>query len=114
MYQAKKEKLYISDLIHDPAMPYPAYYTLSTSLHQNEMLHAALMALHSFDLSDYQKAKNHQEIFNMLHSGSFPIFKEKYVIGYFGNKMMYLESNGWKALSATQEIFKLGNWLVCK
>jgi len=113
MYQKKKEKLYISDLLDDPAVAYPAYYVLSPSMHKNEMLHTALMALHSFDFSYHETAKTFDDVFTMLHSGTFPIYKEKYIVGYFGNKMMYLESNGWKGLPATEDIFKFDNWLVC-
>jgi hypothetical protein len=112
MYQKKKERFYITDLIEDPAVAYPSYYLLSTTMFKNEMLHSALMALHSFDFSYYEIAKSYNDIFAMLHSGTFPIYKEKYIVGYFGNKMMYLESNGWKGMPATEEIFKLENWLV--
>jgi hypothetical protein len=49
----------------------------------------------------------------MFDSGNFPLYKEKYIIGYFGCKMMYLESNGWKRMPATADIFNLENWLVC-
>ena len=49
----------------------------------------------------------------MMHSGMFPIYKEKYIVGYFGQKLMYLESHGWKSMPATEEIFKMENWLVC-
>lgn len=112
MYQKKKEKLYISELLDNPAVVYPAYYVLSLSMYRNEMLHSALMALHSFDFSYYETAKSFDDIFTMLHSGTFPIYKEKYIVGYFGNKMMYLESNGWKGMPATEEIFKMENWLV--
>lgn len=113
MYQNKKERLYIQDILDNPAVSYPAYYTLSASMHQNEMLRSALVSLHGFDFSFYEKAKNHEDIFALLHSGGFPIYKEKYIVGYFGNKMMYLESNGWKAMPATQELFIPDNWLVC-
>ena len=112
MYNKKKERLYISDLLDDPAVAYPAYYVLSLTMHKNEMLHSALMALHSFDFNYYEIPKNHEDIFSMFHSGTFPIYKEKYIVGYFGNKMMYLESNGWKGMPATEDIFKLENWLV--
>ncbi|RLA67387.1 MAG: hypothetical protein DRQ78_02750 [Epsilonproteobacteria bacterium] len=112
MYQKKKEKLYISELIDNPTVPYPAYYVLGSSLHKNEMLHTALIALHRFDFSYYEVAKSYADIFTLLHSGSFPIYKEKYVVGYFGNKLMYLESNGWKGMPSTEDIFKIENWLV--
>ena len=113
MYNKKKERFYITELLDNPAVSYPAYYVLSSAMLKNEMLHTALIALHSFDFSYYEKARSYDDIFAMLHSGMFPIYKEKYIVGYFGNKMMYLESNGWKAMPATEEIFKMENWLVC-
>jgi hypothetical protein len=113
MYQKKKERLYISDLLDNPAVPYPAFYSLSTGTHKNEMLRAALIALHSFDFSYYEVPRTHEDIFAMFHSGTFAIYKEKYVVGYFGMKMMYLESNGWKGMPSTHDIFKIENWLVC-
>ncbi|CAA6822718.1 MAG: Unknown protein [uncultured Sulfurovum sp.] len=113
MYQKKKEKLFISELLEDPAVSYPSYYILSTYACNNEMLHAALIALHSFDFSYYETAKSYTDIFAMFHAGTFPIYKEKYVVGYFGNKMMYLESNGWKGMPTTEDIFKMEHWLVC-
>lgn len=114
MYRTKKEKLYIRDLVQNPAVAYPAYYTLSASLYQNEMLRAALAALHGFDFSSYTKASAHEDIFKMLHRGGFAIFKEKYIVGYFGGKMMYLESSGWKGMPAVEEIFKPENWQIYK
>jgi len=113
MYQKKKERLYICDLLDNPSVPYPSYYVLSTSMHKNEMLQGAIIALHSFDFSYYETAKSHEDLFAMFHSGTFPIYKEKYIVGYFGNKMMYLESNGWKGMPSTEDIFKMENWLVC-
>lgn len=113
MYQKKKERLYVSDLLANPAVTYPAYYVLSLNMHKNEMLHAALISLHSFDFTYYEIAKSYEDIFAMFHSGTFPIYKEKYIVGYFGNKMMYLESNGWKGMPSTEDIFKMEYWLVC-
>jgi len=112
MYQNKKERLYISDLLENPAISYPAYYSLSSSMHKNEMLHSALISLHSFDFSYYQNPKKYEEIFDMFKMNTFPIYKEKYIIGYFGNKMMFLESNGWKTLPCTIDVFKMENWLI--
>ena len=109
----KKERFYICDLIENPAVPYPSYYVLSSSMHKNEMLQAAMIALHSFDFSYYETARKYEDIFAMFHAGTFPIYKEKYIVGYFGNKMMYLESNGWKGMPSTEDIFKMENWLVC-
>ena len=113
MYQKKKERFYISDIVEDPAVTYPSYYILSSSMANNEMLQTALIALHTFDFSYYESAKSYEDIFAMFHSGTFPIYKEKYIVGYFGNKMMYLESNGWKGLPATEDVFKMEYWLVC-
>ena len=113
MYSKKKEKLYVTELLDNPSVAYPAYYSLSYSMHKNEMLHTALIALHSFEFSYYEVPKSYGDIFAMFHSGTFPIYKEKYIIGYFGNKMMYLESVGWKGLPATEDIFNMENWLIC-
>jgi hypothetical protein len=112
MYQKKKERLYICDLLEDPAVTYPSYYILSNSMLKNEMLQAAIISLHSFDLSYYEVPKSFDDIFKMFDSGTFPLYKEKYIVGYFGNKMMFLESNGWKGMPATADVFKLENWLV--
>ncbi len=112
MYQKKKERLYVCDLLENPAVSYPSYYVLSSSMLKNEMLHSAIIALHSFDFSYYEEAKNYNDIFAMFYSGTFPIYKEKYIVGYFGNKMMYLESNGWKGMPVTEDIFKFENWLI--
>ena len=112
MYQKKKEKLYISELLDDPAVTYPSYYSVSTSLYKNESFHEALIALHSFNFLHYELAKSHNDIFAMLYSGAFPVYKERYIVGYFGNKLMYLESNGWKGMPATEDIFNVENWLV--
>ncbi len=81
-------------------------------MHKNELLQAALIALHSFDFSYYEVPKNYANIFTMLYAGAFPIYKEKYLIGYFGNKMMYLESYGWKSMPLTEDVFKIENWLI--
>jgi len=113
MYQKKKERLYICDIMDNPAVSYPSYYILSGSMMKNEMLQSAMIALHSFDFSYYESPQSFNDIFTMFDSGTFPLYKEKYIVGYFGNKMMYLESNGWKGMPATADIFKLENWLVC-
>ncbi len=114
MYNKKKERLYISELLEDePAISYPSYYVLSTSMIRNEMLHYALIALHSLDLENYEHPSSYEDIFAMFSGGMFPIYKEMYVVGYFGGKMMYLDSSGWRAMLCTQDVFKMENWLVC-
>jgi len=113
MFQRKKERLYIRDLLQEPALEYPAYYILSSSMLKNEMLLTALEALHSFDFRFYEKPKSYRDIFAMFDGGMFPIYKVKYIVGYFGGKMMYLESHGWKSMPVTQEVFDMENWLVC-
>jgi hypothetical protein len=112
MYYRKKEKLYLHEIMEDPAITYPSYYTLSHTMTKNEMLHSALISIHMLDFSFYQEPESFDEIFKMCSSGAFPLYKEKYIIGYFGNKMMYLESHGWKAMPVTKELFILSNWLV--
>jgi len=113
MYKQKKERFYITDILPDPAITYPAYYMLSPVMAKNDMLHGALISLHSLDFSWYETPKSFDDIFKMFDSGTFPIYKEKYIVGYFGNKMMFLESNGWHGMPATREVFILENWLVC-
>ena len=113
MYPKKKEKLYLTDIMDDPAIAYPAYYVLSGSLAKNEMLHDALIALHRYELSHYHVPKTYDDIFASFRRGSFPLYKEKYVVGYFGGRMMYLESHGWKGMPVTEEVFVLENWRVC-
>ncbi|NKQ41004.1 MAG: hypothetical protein HF962_05490 [Sulfurovum sp.] len=112
MYHKKKERIYISDLLSDPAVQYPAYYTLSNHMCKNEMLLSALEMLHGFDFDGLCVPKKYEEIFSAFSSGAFPIYKEKYIVGYFGGKMMYLESIGWKGMPVTASIFELDNWLL--
>jgi len=107
-----KERLYISDIIKDPIITYPAYYLLSRSLLDDELLHSTLEAIHLYDFSRYKTPKDYQEIFSILNSRGFVIYKEKYAIGYFGGRVMYLESYGWKSLNTTEDIFDFENWLV--
>jgi len=109
----KKERLYIRELLDDPAVTYPPYYTLSSSMLRNEMLLTALESLHSFEFGYYEIPRSHEDIFAMFASGTFPIYKQKYIVGFFGGKMMYLESQGWRGMPVTAEIFEMENWLVC-
>ena len=108
----KKERLYIADIIDDPVVSYPSYYLLSRSMHSNELLHAALEAIHQMEFAFYREPKNYEEIFRLLQAGQFPIFKERYAIGYFGGRVMYLESNGWKSMPMTEDAFRMENWLI--
>ena len=108
----KKARLYIADIIDDPAVIYPAYYLLSKSLHNNESLHAALEAIHSVNFGFYHTPKNYEDIFGLLESGQFPVYKEQYAVGYFGGRVMYLESIGWKSMPMTKDVFRMENWLV--
>lgn len=113
MYQKKKERLYVSDLLDDPSVGYPAYYVLSQSMLKNEMLQFAITILHSLDFEHYEHPRSYEDIFAMFSGGLFPIYKEQYVVGYFGGKMMYLESAGWRAMPCTEDVFKMENWMVC-
>ncbi len=113
MYSKKKEKLYLTDIMDDPAIAYPAYYILSSALAKNEMLHDALTALHSYEMTHYEVPQQYDAIFASLRRGSFPLYKEKYIVGYFGGRMMYLEPHGWKSMPVTEEVFVLENWRVC-
>ncbi|MDD3500707.1 MAG: hypothetical protein PHS85_10135 [Sulfurovum sp.] len=112
MYRKKKEKLYVRDLLDTPLVTYPAYYNLSSSMLNNDYLHSAIIALHSMDFRHYETAESYDKIFETFASGAFAIYKEQYIVGYFGEKMMYLEANGWHAMPAGRDIFKLEHWLV--
>jgi hypothetical protein len=111
MFQ-KKEKLYIKDLVNSPTLTYPYYYTLSHQLKESELLQDAIISLHSHNFNYYKHPTDHEEIFYKLASGSFAIYKEHYIVGHFGGKLMYLESNGWRAMPLTKEVFVLSYWLL--
>lgn len=113
MYKKKKERLYISELLEDPSITYPSYYVLSTSMMKNEMLHYAITVVHSLDFEQYEHPSAYEDIFVMFSSGMYPIYKEQYVVGYFGGKMMYLDASGWKGMPCTEDVFKMEHWLVC-
>ena len=112
MFGAKKERLYLSDILEDPAITYPSYYSVNKALHENEMFLDAIVAVHSCDFKHYVVPVEGAEIFASIGRGSFVIYKEQYVVGFFGGKLMNLEPSGWKGLQATEDIFKMENWLV--
>ena len=112
MFNPKKERFYISELLPDPAISYPSYYVLNEKTAKNEFLHSAIIALHSFDFSNHHNPKTYQEIFDTFAYGGFIIYKENHIVGFFANKMMHLETNGWTRMLVTEDIFKLENWLV--
>jgi len=112
MYGKKKERLYVYDLIEEPAITYPMYYLVSHSLHENDIFHDALIAVHMVDFEHFRVPEQGSEIFSALGAGGFVVYKEQYVVGFFGGKLMYLESSGWKGLPATEALFKMENWLV--
>ncbi|MBD3790653.1 MAG: hypothetical protein IE918_00620 [Campylobacterales bacterium] len=78
----------------------------------NDYLHSAIIALHSMDYDHYQIPESYEKIFETFAIGAFAIYKEHYIIGYFGDKMMYLEANGWHAMPVNKDIFNLAHWLV--
>ena len=108
----KKERLYLKTLLEDPLICYPPYYQLSGALIGDEILHDAIRALHSMTFDYYQVPESFEGLFASLQQGGYAIYKEKYIVGYFGQKLMYLQMHGWKALPANEEIFRLENWLA--
>lgn len=108
----KKERLYISDFVDEPVVAYPSYYLLSKSSANNEILRTTLEAIHMFAFEPYRVAKDSEDIFAILDSGQFAIFKEYYAVGYFGGRVMYLETNGWKSMPMTRDAFLMENWLI--
>jgi len=61
----------------------------------------------------YEHPNSYEDIFAMFLGGMYPIYKEMYVVGYFGGKMMYLDTGGWKGMPCTEDVFKMENWMVC-
>ncbi len=112
MNNKKKERIYITELIEDPPISYPMYYTVSGALKDNEFLLDALRAIHLSNFKNLKTPKNASEIFASISGGCFAIYKEQYVVGYFGGKLMHLDSTGWKSIAVTEDIFDLNNWLI--
>jgi len=108
----KKDRLYISELIEDPVVSYPAWYPLSPRLHADERLREALAALHSNSFEEYSHPDEWEGIFRSISSGEYPIYHETYIIGRFGGRLMYLDRSGWHSMSVTEEIFDMRGWLV--
>lgn len=113
MQKNRKERLYISELLDNPSVSYPSYYALSSSMINNELLLHAIITLHSLDFEHYAEPISHKDIFSMFAGGMFPIYKEQFIVGYFGGKMMYLDASGWKKMPCTEDVFKMENWMVC-
>lgn len=112
MYYHKKEKLYVADIVTNAIISYPPYYHVSASMMKNDYLHDTLEAIHMLRFENHHVPENLDELFQTLGNIGFVIYKEKYAVGYFGDKLMYLESNGWKGLYASKETFNVDNWLV--
>jgi hypothetical protein len=112
MNYKKKERLYITELIKDPPITYPMYYTVSSQLKENEMLHSALFAVHLGEFSDHEQPPNASVLFTAISSGVFALYKEQYIVSQFGGRLMYLESNGWKSMQVTEDIFDMNQWLI--
>jgi len=112
MFKKKKERLYITELIEDPPISYPMYYTVSSALIENEFLLETLKAIHLCDFQMLKNPKDASEIFSAINMGMFPIYKEQYAIGFFGGKLMYLDASGWKSVAVTSGVFELQNWLI--
>ena len=112
MYTKKKERLYLSDIVANPAITYPSYYIVSKALYENESLRDTLVAVHMADFDYYKRADKSDDIFKTIRAGGFAIYKEQYVVGYFGGKLMFLEAQGWKSMPVTEEIFVMEHWLV--
>ena len=112
MYYKKKEKLFIDEIMENPAIGYPPFYMVSGSMIKNDYLHDALRAIHNVDFEHYEEPSSHEDIFRTIDNVGFVLYKEKYVVGFFGERLMYLEQGGWKGLYASRETFTLENWLV--
>jgi len=112
VFMRKKVRLYIADIMEEPHLPYPAYYLLTPAMIENELLHSALTALHMLDFRYYTTPNTHEDIFKTFDAGAFAVYKERYVVGCFGGRLMYLESTGWRTMPVTQEVYELEQWLL--
>ncbi len=112
MLKNKKERLYIKDILPEPAVESPLFYLLSSYLSKNEMMQQVLIDIHSYDFKHYKTPKDFDDIFCSLSGGAFVVFKEKYAVGNFSSKLMYLESGGWRAMPCMIDTFRLDNWLI--
>ena len=108
----KKLRLYLHELLEDPVVTYPAWYLLSPRLHRDENLRETLRSIHRMDFSAYAHPAEPSEIFSTLRAGTYPVYLEKYAVGYFGGRVMYLESGGWKSMPLSEEAFDMHNWLL--
>ncbi len=110
--RVSKERIYITELLEDPVTLYPMYYTVSERLAKDEMLLDALRTLHTGEFEAYRMPPDASEIFAALGRGGFAIYREAYVVGSFGGRLMYLESSGWRSMTVTEGVFDMSNWLI--
>jgi len=108
----KKERLYLYDLLDDPVIFYPAWYLLSPKLHRDENLRESLRAIHAMEFVPYTHPESFEDLFAAFAAGLYPIFREKYATGYFGGRVMTLESGGWRAMPMSREAVELAHWLI--
>lgn len=108
----KKLRLYLHELLDDPVVSYPAWYLLSPKLHRDENLRETLRKIHAMEFDSLAHPAEPSEIFSALRRRSYPIYLEKYAVGYFGGRVMYLESGGWKSMPLSEEAFEMANWLL--
>ena len=66
MQLKKKERLYITELIDEPLLGYPNYYMLSYSMRKNEILHDAIIALHTYDFEHYSRPESYEADFRSV------------------------------------------------
>lgn len=76
------------------------------------MLHSALFAIHLGEYDNYEQPANAGKIFTAIRSGVFPLYKEQYIVSQFCGRLMQLESNGWKSLQVTEDVFDMNQWLI--
>ena len=108
----KRERLTVSDFVEDPVVTWPAWYMLSGRLRSDEMLLESLRAIHLAEFEGYTHPRAYEEIFSSFASGLYPIYLYRYATAFFGGRVMYLESGGWKTMPLTAECFDMEKWLI--
>ncbi len=106
----KKSRLYLYDITEDAIITYPAWYLVSDRYRSDELFLDTLRVLHESRLDEYPHPKSYDELLSSLKSGFYPIFKDNYLTAMITSKVYYLQSNGWKSLPVTEDIFDLMSW----
>ena len=106
----KKSRLYLYDITQNALVTYPAWYLVSDKYKKDESFIDTLKILHESKTDEYPHPNSYDELLSCFKSGQYLIFKDNYLTAMMASKVYYLQSNGWKALPVTEDIFDLMHW----